>query len=114
MAVHPWYGLLERSLLDHPMSLRTLARQEVPEDLEEFDAYLSRFDWFSHMSDDHRYYASGEDAQKRLTAFLKSGDAKPEHKQCYNKWHAIAYNTSAFVTPGRPYTQPYPENETRD
>lgn len=96
------------------MSLRALARQEVPTDLEGFDAYLSRFDWFSHMSDDHRYYTNGEDAQKRLTAFLKSEAATPEHKRCYNKWHAQACNTPSFVTADRPYTQPYPEDETKN
>ena len=96
------------------MSLRTLARQEVPSDLEEFDAYLARFDWFSHMSDDHRYYEAGEAASKRLSDFLKSESSTPDHKRCFNKWHSRMFNTPAFVLNGENYKTPYPEHETHN
>jgi hypothetical protein len=96
------------------MSLRALTTGVVPEDLEEFDEYLERFDWFSHMSDDARYWAAGEENEKRLRAFLASDAATPKHKRCYNKHHARVLNTPSFVTPERPYQIPYPDVETKN
>jgi hypothetical protein len=90
------------------MSLRTLSKGEVPADLDEFKEYLARFDWFSYMSDDPRYWAAGEEAEKKLTAFLNSEAAAQEHKQAYNVEHAKHLNTEFFVTAERPYQIPYP------
>jgi hypothetical protein len=95
------------------MSLRSLACGDVPQDLKEFEAHLERFDWFSHMSDDFRYWEAGEAAARKLQAFLKSDAATPEHKRCYNKHHAQAMNTPSFVTKDRPYQIPYPDVEPK-
>ena len=96
------------------MSLRALVRGEVPEDLEEFDTYLQRFDWFSYMSDDHRYWAAGEEAMRKLQNFLKSEAATLEHKRCYNKHHTRVWNTPSFVTENRPYQPSYPDVEPKN
>ena len=57
--------------------------------LEEFAVFLQRFDWWSHMSDDHRVWMAGETAFAELNAFLKTAPA--DYKTLFESVSARVY-----------------------
>lgn len=83
-----------------------MENKPIPTDPAEFDKYLTRYDWFYYMSDDHRVYMGGLENEKRLNNFLFG--ASDELKRIYQKHHAKHFNTELFVSADRPYKKPYP------
>jgi len=72
--------------------------------LEEYKEMLEQHDWYYMMSDDHRVYRAGKDAEYNLKQEARKGG--DEFKRAYNKaysdrFHAPPYNV--------PHVWPFPE-----
>jgi len=67
--------------------------------LTEFYDELERHDWFTHFSDDHRVWESGEAAHSRLAEIAKES---PEHKKLMDAFGEYHYSGSSFGKPKAP------------
>lgn len=74
-------------------------------DIQTYRENLRRHDWFFYMSDDHRVWSTGDERSKEMLGIAVNGT--DEHRRAYNECHALHFNTSAFVTPNRPYKPPF-------
>jgi predicted deacetylase len=64
-------------------------------ELKEFDTMLRGFDWYYHMSDDHRVWRAGETARAKIVAAAKTS---AEHRELYEFWSKHYFSGAPWGT----------------